>query len=86
MEALAKTPGSAGYKEASLDRVEVSDMADQVLQLMDIETRQRTAHVSHIRSAYQAGSYQEDPVSIARGLMQEAFVDKADVISYCGQE
>lgn len=69
-------PNSA--RDASLDRVEVSDMADRVLNLIDMEARQRAAHVDRIRQAYQSGQFRANPDAIARGLLLEATQNQRD--------
>ena len=72
----AYRPSSA--RDASLDRVEVSDMADRVLNLMDIEARQRAAHVDRIRQAFQSGQYRANPEAIARGILLEAMYNQPE--------
>lgn len=53
-------------------------MADRVLNLMDIEARQRAAHVDQIRQAYRSGQYRANPDAIARGMLLEATQNQPD--------
>lgn len=64
--------GLSSRRDVSLDRVEVSDFAEQVLNLMDIEASQRTEHVESLRQSYQAGKYRENPEAISREMVADA--------------
>lgn len=81
VEGIGRAHQPYSAREASLDRVEMSEMADKVLNLMDIEARQRAAHVDRISEAYHSGKYRANPDAIARGLVREATQNETDTPS-----
>jgi anti-sigma28 factor (negative regulator of flagellin synthesis) len=78
----ARSYGSSLRRDVSLDRVDVSEFADQVLNLMDIESKQRTEHVEQLRQSYQAGTYRENPVNISRSMVSEALSERTSGLAF----
>lgn len=61
---------SAGNE--SLDRVDVSDLAQQVSSYLEVESAQRASEVDQLRAEYRAGGYRADADAISRKLVDEA--------------
>lgn len=73
--------GPSSRREVSLDRVEVSDFADQILNLMDLESKQRAEHVEQLRQTYQAGAYRDSPEAIGKELVAEALRESSSALA-----
>lgn len=69
----AETQRHQGYSspgEPSLDRVEVSDLAQKVSALLDRESSMHNERVEQLRSDYQQGVYRVDPSALSQKLLE----------------
>ena len=59
-------------RHATVDRLEVSDLAQKVSRALDMSEAARSSEIEQMRRAYANGTLQIEPLAISRGILSEA--------------
>jgi anti-sigma28 factor (negative regulator of flagellin synthesis) len=68
--------GANRYQGATLDRVDVSDLADTMDRVLSADQQSRSAEVENLTRIYQSGQYSVDDESLTNAIMADMDADR----------